>query len=110
VNGKQKGNAISRGLRVNRHMMDRVIRAAADGGFSNSSAFIRSAIERGLAGRESGVESAEARIAASLDRLLREVSAASNWRKKPVRVHRCFGQNAPDVSGRTAPRYVRSSH
>jgi len=50
-----------------------VIRATADGGFSNSSAFIRSAIERELAGRESGVESAEARIAASLDRLAREI-------------------------------------
>jgi hypothetical protein len=53
--------------------MDRVIRATTDGGFSNPSAFIRSAIERELAGRESGVESAEARIAASFDRLLREV-------------------------------------
>ena len=73
MNGKQKGNAISRGLRLNRQLMDRVIRAAADNDFSNSSAFIRSAIERELAGRESGVESVEARIAASLDRLLREV-------------------------------------
>jgi len=67
VNSKQKGSAISRGLRLNRQLMDRVSRATADGGFSNSSAFIRSAIERELAGRESGVESAEARIAASLD-------------------------------------------
>jgi hypothetical protein len=53
--------------------MDRVSRASVDGGFSNSNAFIRSAIERELARRESGVESAEARIAASFDRLMREV-------------------------------------
>jgi hypothetical protein len=50
-----------------------VIGATADGGFSNSSAFIRSAIERSLPGGESGVESAEARIAARLDRLAREI-------------------------------------
>ena len=73
VIGKQNGNGISRGVRLNRQLIDRVIPATADGGFSNSSAFIRSAIERELAGRESGVESAEARIAASLDRLAREI-------------------------------------
>lgn len=73
MNGKQNGKAISRGLRLDRQLMDRVVRTAADGGFSTSSAFIRAAIERELAGRESGVESAEARIAASLDRLMREV-------------------------------------
>lgn len=73
MSGKQKGNAISRGLRLNPQLMDRIIRAAAQGGFSNPSAFIRSAIEHELAGRESGVDSAEARIAASLDRLMREV-------------------------------------
>lgn len=73
VKGKLKSTAISRGVRLNLQLMDRVTRAAADGGFSNASAFIRAAIERELAGRESGVESAEARIAASLDRLMREV-------------------------------------
>ena len=46
---------------------------AKDGGFSNPSAFIRAAIERELAGRESGVDAAEERIAASLDRLAREI-------------------------------------
>jgi Arc/MetJ-type ribon-helix-helix transcriptional regulator len=42
----------------------RIERAAKDGGFSNMSAFIRAAIERELAGRESGVDAAEDRIAA----------------------------------------------
>ncbi len=73
VKEKVKSNAISRGVRLNRQLMDRVMRAAADGGFSNASAFIRAAVEHELAGRDSGVESAEARIAASLDRLLREL-------------------------------------
>ena len=39
----------------------------------NPSAFIRAAIERELAGRESGVDAAEDRLAASLDRLSREI-------------------------------------
>src|ERR1022692_1283384 len=43
------------------------------GGFSSRSAFIRAAIERELAGRESGVDAAERRIAASLDRMAREI-------------------------------------
>jgi hypothetical protein len=43
------------------------------GGFSNPSAFIRAAIQRELAGRESEVEAAEERIASSLDRLAREI-------------------------------------
>ena len=43
------------------------------GGFSSRSAFIRAAVERELAGRESGVDAAEQRIAASLDRMAREI-------------------------------------
>ena len=73
MKGKLKSTAISRGVRLNLQLMDRVTRAAAEGGFSNASAFIRAAVEHELAGRESGVESAEARIAATLDRVVREV-------------------------------------
>ena len=51
----------------------RIERATTDGGFANPSAFIRAAIERELAGRESGVDAAEERIAASLDRVFREL-------------------------------------
>jgi hypothetical protein len=43
------------------------------GGFSSRSAFIRAAAEHELAGRESGVDAAEQRIAASLDRMAREI-------------------------------------
>jgi Arc/MetJ-type ribon-helix-helix transcriptional regulator len=54
--------------------LDRRIEVATkEGGYSNPSAFIRAAIERELAGRESGVDAAEERIAASLDRLMREI-------------------------------------
>ena len=54
--------------------MDRRIELATkQGGFSNPSAFIRAAIERELAGRENGVDAAEERIAASLDRVWREI-------------------------------------
>jgi hypothetical protein len=47
--------------------------ATKQGGFSNPSAFIRAAIERELAGRESGVDATEERIAATLDRVVREI-------------------------------------
>jgi hypothetical protein len=49
--------------------------AAKESGFSNPSAFIRAAIEHELAGRESGIDAAEQRIAASLDRISRDVGA-----------------------------------
>jgi hypothetical protein len=51
----------------------RIEGAARDGGFSSPTAFMRAAIERELAGRESGVDAAEERIAASLDPLAREI-------------------------------------
>jgi hypothetical protein len=47
--------------------------ATKRGGFSNPNAFIREAIERDLAGRDSGIDAAEQRIAASLDRMAREI-------------------------------------
>src|SRR5579864_878779 len=60
-----------RAVRLEPELNKRVERATRDGGFSNPSAFIRAAIERELAGRESGVDAAEDRLAASLDRLSR---------------------------------------
>jgi Arc/MetJ-type ribon-helix-helix transcriptional regulator len=62
-----------RAARFDEDLNGRIERATKDGGFSNPSAFIRAAIERELAGRESGVDAAEERIAASLDRVSREL-------------------------------------
>jgi Arc/MetJ-type ribon-helix-helix transcriptional regulator len=73
VKSQAKVKTICRGLRIDEMLIGRIERAAKDGGFSNPSAFIRAAIERELAGRESGVDAAEERIAASLDRLAREI-------------------------------------
>ena len=64
-----------RAARLELELNKRVERATKEGGFSNPSAFIRAAIERELAGRESGVDAAEDRIAASLDRVAREIRA-----------------------------------
>ncbi len=68
-----KAKTRCRGIRLDEPLIGRVERAAKAGGFSNPSAFIRAAIQRELAGRESEVEAAEERIAASLDRLGREI-------------------------------------
>lgn len=68
-----KGKTVSRGLRLDGLLVGRIERAASDGGFSSPTAFIRAAIERELAGRESGVDAAEERIAAGLDRIAREI-------------------------------------
>ena len=62
-----------RATRLEPELNKRVERATKEGGFANPSAFIRAAIQRELAGRESGVDAAEERIAASLDRLAREI-------------------------------------
>ena len=62
-----------RAARLEPELDKRVERATREGGFANPSAFIRAAIERELAGRESGVDAAEDRIASSLDRLAREI-------------------------------------
>ena len=64
-----------RAVRLEPELNKHVERATREGGFSNPSAFIRAAIERELAGRESGVDAAENRLAASLDRLVRETRA-----------------------------------
>jgi Arc/MetJ-type ribon-helix-helix transcriptional regulator len=62
-----------RAARLEPELDKRVELATKGGGFSNPSSFIRAAIERELAGRESGVNAAEERIAASLDRMAREI-------------------------------------
>ena len=62
-----------RAARLEPELDKRIEVATKGGGFSNPSSFIRAAIERELAGRESGVNAAEERIAASLDRLAREI-------------------------------------
>jgi hypothetical protein len=69
----RKQTAVTHGLRYNAELSQRIAAATKQCGFSCSSAFIRAAIERELAGRESGVDAAEQRIAASLDRIAREV-------------------------------------
>jgi Arc/MetJ-type ribon-helix-helix transcriptional regulator len=69
---KQKPTVIH-GLRINAELRNRIEVAMQKGGFSSRSAFIRAAAERELAGRESGVDAAEQRIAASLDRMAREI-------------------------------------
>jgi hypothetical protein len=69
----QKQKAATRGLRYDAELGNRIEVARQRGEFSCSSAFIRAAIERELAGRESGVDAAEQRIAASLDRMAREI-------------------------------------
>ena len=68
----RKQKAVTHGLPYSAELNNR-IEATKQGGFSSRSAFIRAAIERELAGRESGVEAAEQRIAASLDRMSREI-------------------------------------
>jgi len=62
-----------RAVRLEPELNKRVEAVSKAGGFANPSAFIRAAIQRELAGRESGVDAAEERIAASLDRLTREI-------------------------------------
>jgi len=69
----RKQKAVSRGLRYDEDVNQRIEAATKEGGFSSASAFMRAAIERELAGRENGVDAAEQRIAASLDRMAREI-------------------------------------
>jgi Arc/MetJ-type ribon-helix-helix transcriptional regulator len=69
----RKQKAGTHGLRYDAKFHDQIESAAKRGGFASRSAFIRAAIERELAGRESGVDAAEQRIAATLDRMAREI-------------------------------------
>jgi Arc/MetJ-type ribon-helix-helix transcriptional regulator len=63
----------TRAARLEPELDRRIEVATKQGGFASPSAFIRAAIGRELAGRESGVDAAEERIAASLDRVMREI-------------------------------------
>jgi Arc/MetJ-type ribon-helix-helix transcriptional regulator len=72
-----------RATRLEPELNKRVERATREGGFSSPSAFIRAAIERELAGRESGVDAAEHRLAASLDRLSREIRGVKLAQQAP---------------------------
>jgi len=69
----KKQKTVARGLRYDAELNNRIEAAAKKGGFSCGSAFMRAAIERELAGRESDVDAAEQRIAASLDRMAGEI-------------------------------------
>src|SRR5215831_14364048 len=64
---------VSRGLRFDKKRLAEIAKAARDGGYSNQSAFMRAAIERELRGRENDLDGTEVRVAASLDRVAREL-------------------------------------
>lgn len=68
-----KTRTTSRGLRFDEDMRRRIEVRSKQAGFSNASAFIRHAITAALSEQESGIDAAEERIAASLDRIVREV-------------------------------------
>ena len=68
-----KHMVVVRAVRFDQALNKKIDRAIKDGGFPSPSAFFRSAIERELAGRENEIHEAEDRIAASLDRMAREI-------------------------------------
>ena len=69
----KKARTKCRGLRLDEGLLAHVERAAKEGGFANPSAFIRTSIQRELAGRDSEVQGVEERIAATLERLARDI-------------------------------------
>jgi hypothetical protein len=73
VNGQRQRKDITRGLQLDPETATRVKHAATAAGFNDPSDFIRAAIDHELSGRESGLTEAETRIAASLDRIAREL-------------------------------------
>ncbi len=64
---------VSRGLRVDEEMMERIAAASRNGGFSSPSAFIRAAIEFNLRAGSRDLNQPDQRIVASLDRIAREL-------------------------------------
>ena len=68
-----KQKFVIRAVRFDEELDKKIERAIKAGGFSSRSTFIRSAIERELAGQNNGLDEAEVRIAASLDRVAREI-------------------------------------
>ena len=106
----RKQKAVSRGLRHDADVNQRIEAATKEGGFSSASAFMRAAIERELAGRESGVDVAEQRIAASLDRMAREIRNLRLVRPASVvRFRRYAGEDALDLCARTTEGCARPS-
>ena len=67
------GRRVSRGLRLDEHVMARIETASQNGGFSSTSAFMRAAIERELTVRQNDPDDSAQRIVASLDRVAREL-------------------------------------
>ena len=72
--------------------MAHVERAAKEGGFASPSAFIRTSIQRELAGRESEVGAVEERIAATLERLARDIRSYTGT--KPEKTGICSTRNS----------------
>jgi Arc/MetJ-type ribon-helix-helix transcriptional regulator len=106
----RKQKAVTHGLRYNAELNNRIEAGAKQGGFSSRSAFMRAAIERELAGRESGVDVAEQRIAASLDRMARENRNLRLVRPvSVVRFRRYAGEDALDLCARTTEGCARPS-
>jgi Arc/MetJ-type ribon-helix-helix transcriptional regulator len=68
-----KTDSICRGLRLNRALAIRIEEAAKRSGYQNASAFIRGALERELQAREAATDETERRLAASFDRIAREL-------------------------------------
>ena len=67
-----KQKFVIRAVRFDEALDKKIERAIKAGGFSSRSTFFRSAIERELAGQNNGLDEAEVRIAASLDRVARD--------------------------------------
>ena len=107
VKSQAKAKTVCRGVRIDELLIGRIERAAKGGGFSNPSAFIRAAIERELAGRESGVDAAEERIAAE--------SRSARPRDPPrqprpagaIRLRRFVGRDIAHLRRRTAEGRLR---
>ena len=68
-----KHMVVVRAVRFDQALNKKIDRAIKDGGFPSPSAFFRSATARELAGRENEIHEAEDRIAATLDRMAREI-------------------------------------
>ena len=99
-----------RATRLEPELNKRVERATKEGGFANPSAFIRAAIQRELAGRESGVDASEERIAASLDRLAREIRRVNLGQQALFAFVDFAGKDFADLRCGTAEGCVRPGH
>jgi len=103
----RKQKVVSRGLRYDAELDKRIEAATKKGGFSSPSAFMREAIERELAGRESGVDAAEQRIAASLGSHGARNSQSADRAAGVIRVRRRARQDVLDLCSGTAQGCAR---